>query len=66
MDAIPIVLSGPYLRQVDVPDEIRAFFDPNPVRLLRVVRSVEKAELHCCCIFGKQREVDSLAVPGCS
>ena len=64
--AVPVQEPGSCLRQVDVPDEIRAFFDPNPVRLLRVVWSVEEAEVHCCCIFGKQGEVHSLAVPGCS
>jgi hypothetical protein len=35
MDTIAIVLSGPYLRQEDMPHVIGAFLDPNPVSLLR-------------------------------
>src|SRR5262245_12545688 len=64
MDAVAVVLSGPYLRQVDVPHEVRAFLDANAVRLLGVVRSVKQTEIHRGRIFREQREVHSLAVPG--
>src|SRR6476659_6739713 len=46
VDTVAIELAWPYLRQVDVPDEISAFFDPNAVRLLRVVRSPKETKLH--------------------
>ena len=66
MDAVAIALSGPYLRQVHMPDVIGAFLDPNPVSFLSGVRFVKQTQLHSRGIFRKQREVHSLAVPRCS
>jgi hypothetical protein len=66
MDAVAIVLSGPYLRQVQMPDMIRAFLDSNPVSFLRGASFVKQTQIHSRGIFGKQRKVHSIAVPCCS
>ena len=66
MDAVAIMLSGPYLRQVHMPDVIGAFLDPDPVSFLRRVRFVKQTQVHRRGIFRKQREVHSLAVPRCA
>jgi hypothetical protein len=63
MDTVAIVLSGPYLRQIDMPDVIAAFLESNPVSLLKGVRFVKQTEVHRRGVFRKQREVHSRAVP---
>ena len=46
MDAIAIVLSGPDLRQIHMPDVIGAFLEPDPVRLFGRVRIIEQTQFH--------------------
>ncbi len=63
MDAVAIMLPRPDLRQVDMPDVIGAFLDPNPVRFFTDVGVVEQAEIRRRGIFRKQREVHAFAIP---
>src|SRR5881396_2059320 len=63
MDAVAIMLSGPYLRQVHVPDLIALLLHSNARRVSVGVGSVEQAEFHSRGILGKDGEVDSLAIP---
>jgi len=51
MDAVSIMLSRPCFREINMPDEIGAFFHPDAMRLFRVVRPVKKAEVHRSGIF---------------
>src|SRR4051812_11894130 len=52
-------------RQITVPDLIGLLANPNAVSLAPS-GFVKKAELDALCVFGKQCEVNSLAIPGCA
>src|SRR5207249_3962760 len=63
VDPIPVHLSRSNLWKVGVPDMVRPFLNPDPVRLLRLVRLIKEAEFHSCGVLGKQRKVHSLTIP---
>ena len=53
MDAVSIELPRPYLGQIDMPDEIGSFFDPNAVGLPAVLRFFEQAKFDGGRVFRK-------------
>src|SRR3954453_2258244 len=64
-DPVSIRQSWACFRQITVPDLIGLLANPNAVSLAPS-GFVKKAELDALCVFGKQCEVNSLAIPGCA
>src|SRR5262245_45149975 len=64
--AIAIELPGTHGRQVDMPDMIRPFLELQPKRFLLGLGPIEQAKLDAARVLGKDREIDALAIPGCS
>ncbi len=61
---ITVKPAGAGVRQVDMPDLVGLLRHPEAVNLLLRRGGVEDTEIHGGRIFGKQREVDTLSVPG--
>jgi hypothetical protein len=61
--AISIELSWTYFRQIDVPDLIGLFCEPDGGDLPGAIWPLEQAQIDSCGIFRKEREVDAGAVP---
>jgi hypothetical protein len=63
MHAVAVVLAGAHVGQVAVPHLVGALRHADLVRLLRVVRVVEEAQLHPRRVLREEGEVDAFAVP---
>ncbi len=61
--AISIQFSGARFGQIAMPHLISLFAQPHALQLAAAA-AVEQAQLDALSVFGKQREIDALAVPG--
>ena len=66
VDAIAVELTGAHVGQIAVPDVIGALTHADLERLDGVRFAMKQTEVDAGRILGKDREVDTLAVPGCS
>jgi hypothetical protein len=57
------MLPGPHLRQIQMPDLIGAFLDPNAMAFFDSLRSLEQTELNRSGVLRKQGEVHPFAIP---
>src|SRR6185437_12722971 len=63
VDPIAVEESRPGFGKIAVPDLIRAFAQPDALRLM-MARLIKKAQLHLLRVGGEEREVDTLPIPG--
>lgn len=58
-----IMEAGAPLRQVDMPGLIGPFFETNPMRFPRRIRSIKEAQFHRRGIFRKQGKIHPFPIP---
>ena len=63
VNAIAVAQPRSRLREIDMPDVIRAFRDGNSGDFLRAVAIIEQAEFHAARMFGKEGEIHAPAIP---